>query len=586
MDSIKENKILDKHYRFKKASKCESLKNYKELFPNEYNISKSNKELQEIEKINKWKEIKPPGYWKEYLNRENSASQVKTRGEYKKKYNSCYRESLKHDGEIEYFIKKYNWKIPNSKPKNFWTKEKCFNEALKYSSRKQFNDNSNGCYQACLKYKIMDEVCSHMKICGNRKNRLIYAYEFENNYVYIGLTYNLKNRIETRNGKKNDTVTKFIEETGLIPNIKELTKIIPVAEAIKKEGEYVEKYRSEGWIILNKAKTGAIGSTHKNWTKEECLNISKDCETKTQFYLKNKPAYEYSKKNNFLDECCQHMLSSKIKSFWENKENRREASLKCKSITDYRKKFSLSYILSSRTKNELFEFFGEMMVNKSKAKELKKNKKNKIKEEQLEIKLFYLDKNNRIEVSKKCKNKTEYLKNFRKSYEISKKINGELDELFPKAIKEKIKHTKEERLVLAKTCSSKNEYKQKHEKYYRESLLVKGEIDEFFPVVKGSPGYWLIKDNRKEVALECKNRREYSVKFGQAYYHSKNVIGELDEFFGIKTKPISKWDNFNNRENAAKQCDNKTDYCKKYRKSYERSKEIEGEMYLFFPNNN
>ena len=44
------------------------------------------------------------------------------------------------------------------------------------------------------------------------------------------------------------------------------------------EGEYVEKYRSEGWTILNKVKTGSVGTVHnrRRVAKEEILRIARE----------------------------------------------------------------------------------------------------------------------------------------------------------------------------------------------------------------------------------------------------------------------------------------------------------------------
>jgi hypothetical protein len=49
------------------------------------------------------------------------------------------------------------------KPKGYWTKEKCGEEALKYESRVDFYKGSMGVYSKSRKNKWLDEICQHMR---------------------------------------------------------------------------------------------------------------------------------------------------------------------------------------------------------------------------------------------------------------------------------------------------------------------------------------------------------------------------------------------------------------------------------------
>ena len=48
------------------------------------------------------------------------------------------------------------------KCKNFWTKEKCNEEALKYNTRGEFKKNSTSAYNKSLSKKWINEICFHM----------------------------------------------------------------------------------------------------------------------------------------------------------------------------------------------------------------------------------------------------------------------------------------------------------------------------------------------------------------------------------------------------------------------------------------
>ena len=38
-----------------------------------------------------------------------------------------------------------------------WTKKRCYEEAKKFKTKKEFQDNSPSCYQAALKHKWIDD---------------------------------------------------------------------------------------------------------------------------------------------------------------------------------------------------------------------------------------------------------------------------------------------------------------------------------------------------------------------------------------------------------------------------------------------
>ena len=85
-----------------------------------------------------------------------------TRTEFAKKYGGGWqyvkRNSLE-EAAYSHMGKKLSTR--EYKPKK-WTLSKLKNEALKYSSRSEFEKGSLGAYDAALKRKLIDEVCSHM----------------------------------------------------------------------------------------------------------------------------------------------------------------------------------------------------------------------------------------------------------------------------------------------------------------------------------------------------------------------------------------------------------------------------------------
>ena len=120
----------------------------------------------------------------------------------------CRIEALKYKNKSDFHKKscgayvsalKNNWlddicshMIEIKKPNGYWTYKRCKEEALKYNTKSEYKIKSKSSYNKSLYCGWLDEICLHMKSIGNKYNRCIYAYEFSDNYVYVGLTCNLE----------------------------------------------------------------------------------------------------------------------------------------------------------------------------------------------------------------------------------------------------------------------------------------------------------------------------------------------------------------------------------------------------------
>jgi len=171
----------------------------------------------------------------------------------------CYEESQKYD-KLTAFRKnsktayreiyENNWldfleHMRVKKPCNYWTKERCKEESLKYEYRSDFQKGSTRSYNVSRINGWLDDFCSHMKIVGNRNLRCIYVYEFPDKSAYVGLTYNIENRHKKHLEK--GPVYKYIIDCNNTPKLIKLTDYIDIEVAKIKEGEYVNQYKNDGW---------------------------------------------------------------------------------------------------------------------------------------------------------------------------------------------------------------------------------------------------------------------------------------------------------------------------------------------------
>lgn len=237
------------------------------------------------------------GYWTKEKCQE-VALLCKYRNEFNKKYKVAYVTSSKN-GWLSEICSHMNY--DNVTPPNFWTKEKCQDVASKFICRSDFQKKEYNAYRRAYENGWLDEICSHMIKIGNMSKRLVYACEFADNSVYIGLTCNSNRRItEHLTGKTS--VYKHIEETGLYPTYKELTDYIPANDASNLEIYYVEKYKESGFTILNKGKAGGLGGGRIKWNYETCKEEASKYPNKTFFCKSKRKAYDKCLKEGWLNE--------------------------------------------------------------------------------------------------------------------------------------------------------------------------------------------------------------------------------------------------------------------------------------------
>lgn len=93
-------------------------------------------------------------------------SKYKSLYSWKKNQEGAYK-AAKRLGLIEKICKTFGWKYkPNSKKRKkigFWTLERCIEESKKYMSKNEWKTKSRGSYSAASKNKWTDKCCGHMK---------------------------------------------------------------------------------------------------------------------------------------------------------------------------------------------------------------------------------------------------------------------------------------------------------------------------------------------------------------------------------------------------------------------------------------
>ncbi|ALP47002.1 hypothetical protein phiGrn1_0289 [Vibrio phage phi-Grn1] len=228
----------------------------------------------------------------------------------------------------------------HQKPKGYWTLERLKEDALKYNTRSDWQKMSGSAYDAAHKKGLLDKCCGHMKASTkNAFSRCIYRI-YAGNEIYIGLTYDTKQRFSSHR-KKTTQVIDLIERHG-IENVKfeQLTEYMNQELAQIAEKEHIEYYRNNGWIILNRSKAGALGSSTLKWTPERLKEDALKYKTSSEWRKMSPSAYAAAHKKGLLDECYAHMtMHQKPNGYW-TLERLKEDALKYKTRREWRENSS------------------------------------------------------------------------------------------------------------------------------------------------------------------------------------------------------------------------------------------------------
>ncbi|SHH56421.1 GIY-YIG nuclease family protein [Ferrimonas marina] len=305
-------KYLNRHAFFKSS-------------PGAYVSAKRNGWLDEI--TAHYQGYKPKGYWNDKARCQREADRFQTRTEFQKGSPSAH-QAAKRNGWLEEMTQNY----PNTiHPANYWTKERCWAEALQFQARKPFQVGSSSAYKAARLHGWLDDICSHMRRRGSLTKRMVYIAAFPNKVAYIGLTYNLQERSEAHLGtgdrsNKDSAVLSHIKSSGEQPTITPLSLYLDHELAATIEQATINHFRRAGWRLLNRQAGGGLGASIRRWDEETIRRTAKAYDSIQAFKEGALNAYNAASRMGILKELTQHMYS-KIKraGYWTKERCHQEA---------------------------------------------------------------------------------------------------------------------------------------------------------------------------------------------------------------------------------------------------------------------
>ncbi len=275
------------------------------------------------------------------------AKKFKSRVELAKNNVGAYQAALKHG-----WLDDYVWFTLLQRPNNFWSKERVTEESKLYKNRSEFALANGSAYSKARVNGWLDEFVwlkDERIDISSGKIDCVYAYEFRNFHsVYVGRT--LLKRLKARHYEhiftESDAVYLFAKEKNIpIPDIKILEKGLTISEGVLKEEYYLKYYQTNGWNILNRAKTGSIGKIGcVKWSEKSCFKEARKYKSRGEFADNSASAYDVARKNGWLDNYVWFVEKQKPRGYWDNYDNCYNAALTCRTKSIFINKYNSAYV--------------------------------------------------------------------------------------------------------------------------------------------------------------------------------------------------------------------------------------------------
>lgn len=286
---------------------------------------------------------KEPGHWTKE-NCKAEAAKYNNKSDFRRLSSSAYVATKRNGWMKELCLHMVSLK---KHPDGTITKEYCKKLASKYDTKSEFQKNNQSVYNKALKKGWLPSICKHMKYTGNLYRRAIYVYEFSDKSVYVGLTYNYKQRALRHQTDPRSPVYKKIK-AGHAFKLIQFDKWYSADKVKKIEENYIKHYQENKFTVLNRAKAGGLGGNSTKWTLTEIKKVAVKHKTRVAFQKANPSAYTAAWKKNWLDKVCAHMGPKRGEEPKYSEQECVAKAQKCKYRSEFQKKYPRHYECSYR----------------------------------------------------------------------------------------------------------------------------------------------------------------------------------------------------------------------------------------------
>jgi hypothetical protein len=205
------------------------------------------------------------------------------------------------------------------KPKGYWTFDRCKKEARKYKTRGELQTANGSVYNVGLKNGWLDAMCAHMGRPADGYHHCVYAIvNARLNSAYIGITrQNFTKLISFHKSLKNTANSRHIMGVEGTEFVQLTDYIFAAKDTLSAEAEWVAKYRSDGFTVLNDDKQlGRTGTNQRVHTDEVIFAEARKFESRSEFKTKSPKIYDAAVSQRILGKACAHMRGIAHKNTW------------------------------------------------------------------------------------------------------------------------------------------------------------------------------------------------------------------------------------------------------------------------------
>lgn len=290
------------------------------------------------------------------------ALRCSTQAQMEREYPSVYRYAARKKILKEIFI--------HTKKKSV-TYEQAKEAALQCHFKQEFMFRFPREHRYAYNHKFLDEICTHMIPMHDLTKRGIYAFEFEDKCVYVGLTCSFERRKDEHLTQDNSAVYKHIEETSSQPTMVIKLDYIDFFKAKELEGIILRDYTEKGWKALNRTGTGGLGTNSRvGILLQKCSSRAKYCTDFKEMSMRFPNAYSICERYDWFEYLDEYLGSIESGQFTLSK-NASKRTPKKKISVNFPDRLKGKHIAFRYTDEEL-----EKEIRKFKNKTQLKNKNN------------------------------------------------------------------------------------------------------------------------------------------------------------------------------------------------------------------
>lgn len=290
------------------------------------------------------------------------ALRCSTQAQMEREYPSVYRYAARKKILKEIFIHTQKKSV---------TYEQAKEAALQCHFKQEFMFRFPREHRYAYNHKFLDEICTHMIPMHDLTKRGIYAFEFEDKCVYVGLTCSFERRKDEHLTQDNSAVYKHIEETSSQPTMVIKSDYIDFFKAKELEGIILRDYTEKGWKALNRTGTGGLGTNSRiGILLQKCSSRAKYCTDFKEMSMRFPNAYSICERYDWFEYLDEYLGSIESGQFTLSK-NASKRTPKKKLSVNFPDRLKGKHIAFRYTDEEL-----EKEIRKYKNKTQLKNKNN------------------------------------------------------------------------------------------------------------------------------------------------------------------------------------------------------------------